>query len=193
MPILEREIPIIGDEYVDMEFGAGALKVTPGHDFNDYELAQKHDLELLNILNKNASMNANAGKYEGLDRYECREQLWRDMQALGMTIKTEPYVTRIPRSQRGGEVVEPMMSTQWYVRIQPLADKAIAAVRDGRVKIVPERFERSTFIGWRISRTGASAASSGGGIASRPGIAKKTATLKAKSMSAAQRRVAMAG
>ena len=101
--------------------------------------------KLLNILNKDASMNANAGKYEGLDRYDCREQLWSDMEAAELTIKTEPYVTRIPRSQRGGEVVEPMMSTQWYVRIQPLADKAIAAVRDGRVKIVPERFEKVYF------------------------------------------------
>ena len=145
VPILEREIPIISDDYVDMEFGAGALKVTPSHDFNDYELAQKHDLQLLNILNKDASMNANAGKYAGLDRYACREQLWSDMEAAGLTIKTEPYVTRIPRSQRGGEVVEPMMSTQWYVRIQPLADKAIAAVRDGRIKIVPERFEKVYF------------------------------------------------
>ncbi len=145
VPILGRVIPIIGDEYVDMEFGAGALKVTPGHDFSDYELAQKHNLELLNILNKDASMNANAGKYAGLDRYVCREQLWRDMDDAGLTIKTEPYVTRIPRSQRGGEVVEPMMSTQWYVRIQPLADKAIAAVRDGRIKIVPERFEKVYF------------------------------------------------
>ena len=83
VPILEREIPIIGDDYVDMEFGTGALKVTPGHDFSDYELAQKHDLKLLNILNKDASMNANAGKYAGLDRYACREQLWSDMEAAG--------------------------------------------------------------------------------------------------------------
>ncbi|MCY3782057.1 MAG: valine--tRNA ligase [Chloroflexi bacterium] len=145
VPILERAIPVIADEHVDMEFGTGALKVTPGHDFDDYELAQRHGLQLLNILNKDASMNANAGKYAGLDRYECREQLWADMDKAGLIIKTEPYTTRIPRSQRGGEVVEPMMSTQWYVRIQPLADKAIAAVRDGRVKIVPERFERVYF------------------------------------------------
>ena len=145
VPILEREIPVIGDDYVDMDFGAGALKVTPGHDFNDYELAQTHGLVLLNILNKDASMNAEAGKYAGMDRYECRERLWSDMAALGLVIKTEPYVTRIPRSQRGGEVVEPMMSTQWYVRIQPLADKAIAAVRDGRIRIVPERFEKVYF------------------------------------------------
>ena len=145
VPILERQIPVIADEYVDMEFGTGALKVTPGHDFNDYELARKHSLATLNILNKDASMNANAGKYAGLDRYDCREQLWSDMAAAGLVIKTEPYITRIPRSQRGGEVVEPMMSTQWYVRIQPLADKAIAAVRDGRIRIVPERFEKVYF------------------------------------------------
>ncbi len=145
VPILEREIPVIADEHVDMEFGTGALKVTPGHDFDDYELGQKHGLTLLNILNKDASMNANAGKYAGLDRYDCREQLWADMDAADLVIKTEAYTTRIPRSQRGGEVVEPMMSTQWYVRIQPLADKAIAAVREGRIKIVPERFEKIYF------------------------------------------------
>ena len=145
VPILQREIPVIGDDYVDMEFGTGALKVTPGHDFNDYALARKHDLPLLNILNQDASMNAKAGKYQGLDRYACREQLWRDMEAARLTIKTEPYVTRIPRSQRGGEVVEPMMSAQWFIRIQPLADRAIAALRDGRVKIVPERFEKVYF------------------------------------------------
>ena len=145
VPILEREIPIIGDEYVDMEFGTGALKVTPGHDFNDYDLAQKHNLELLNILNKDASMNANAGPYAGLDRFECRARLWSDMTAAGLVLKAEPYVTRIPRSQRGGEVIEPIMSTQWYVRIQPLADKAIAAVRDGRIRIVPERYEKVYF------------------------------------------------
>ena len=142
VPILGREIPIIGDSYVDIEFGAGALKVTPGHDFNDYEIAQKHGLALVNILNKDASVNANGGKYAGLDRYECRQRLWSDMEAAGLTIKTEPYLTRIPRSQRGGEVVEPMMSAQWYVRIQPLAEKALAAVRRGDIKIVPPRYEK---------------------------------------------------
>ena len=142
VPILEREIPIIGDDYVDMEFGTGALKVTPGHDFNDYELGQKHGLPLINVLNKDATMNSSAGRYAGLDRYDCRKQLWSDMEAAGLTLKSEPYTTRIPRSQRGGEVVEPMVSSQWYVRIQPLADKAIAAVREGRIKIVPQRFEK---------------------------------------------------
>ncbi len=145
VPMLGREIPIIADDYVDIEFGTGALKVTPGHDFNDYELAQRHGLQLINILNQDASLNANAGDYAGLDRFVCRERLWQDMAAAGLTIKAEPYRTRIPRSQRGGEIVEPMMSTQWYVRIQPLADKALAAVRDGRIKIVPQRFEKVYF------------------------------------------------
>ncbi len=145
VPILGREIPVIGDDSVDMEFGTGALKVTPAHDFNDYEIGQRHKLALVNVLNKDASMNANAGKYAGADRYACRERLWRDMEAAGLTIKTEAYSTRIPRSQRGGEVVEPMMSTQWYVRIQPLAEKAMAAVRDGDIKIVPERYEKVYF------------------------------------------------
>lgn len=145
VPILGREIPVIGDDSVDMAFGTGALKVTPAHDFSDYEIGQRHKLALINVLNKDASMNANAGKYAGMDRYACRERLWRDMEAARLTIKTEAYTTRIPRSQRGGEVVEPMMSTQWYVRIQPLAEKAVAAVRRGDIKIVPERYEKVYF------------------------------------------------
>lgn len=142
VPILGREITVIADEYVDMEFGTGGLKVTPAHDFNDYELAQKHNLQLINILNKDATINSNGEKYAGLDRFECRKQLWADMTEAGLTIKTEPYMTRIPRSQRGGEIVEPMMSTQWYVKIQPLAEKALDAVKNGDIKIVPERFEK---------------------------------------------------
>lgn len=142
VPMIGREIPVIADEYVDMEFGTGALKVTPAHDFNDYELAEKHGLKLVNMLNKDATINSNGGKYAGLDRFECRKQIWQDMTDAGMTIKTQPYTTRIPRSQRGGEIVEPMMSTQWYVKIQPLAEKALEAVRSGDIKIVPERFEK---------------------------------------------------
>lgn len=142
VPILEREIPIIGDAYVDMEFGTGALKVTPGHDFNDYELAQKHDLEMINILNKDASLNNNAGDYAKLDRYEAREKLWADMEAKDLTLKVEDYATRIPRSQRGGEVVEPMLSTQWFVKMDDIAEKALNAVRNGDITIVPERYEK---------------------------------------------------
>jgi len=142
VPMLNREIPVIGDEYVDREFGTGALKITPAHDFNDYEIAKRHDLEMINVLNKDASMNENAGQYAGLDRYECREKLWQDMQAAGMTIKEEDYETTLPISQRGGEVIEPLLSTQWFVKMDDIAAKALKAVRDGSIKIVPERFEK---------------------------------------------------
>jgi valyl-tRNA synthetase len=99
-----RRIPIIADEYVDMEFGTGCLKITPGHDNNDYEIGKRFDLPIISIMNKDASMNSNAGRYEGLGRYECRKQLWADMEEAGLAIKREPYTTRVPRSQRGGEV-----------------------------------------------------------------------------------------
>ena len=142
VPVLNRAIPIIADEYVEREFGTGALKVTPGHDPNDYEIGLRHNLPIINIMNRDASLNENAGPYVGLDRFECRKKLWADMQAAGLTIKTEDIVHVVPRSQRGGEIVEPMMSTQWFLKVQPLAEKAIQVVRDGRIKIVPERFEK---------------------------------------------------
>jgi len=142
VPMLNREIPVIGDEYVDREFGTGALKITPAHDFNDYQIAQRHNLELVNVLNKDATLNENAGQYAGLDRYECRKKLWADMQEAGMTIKEDDYETTLPVSQRGGEVVEPMLSTQWFVKMDDIAAKALKAVQDGDIKIVPERFEK---------------------------------------------------
>jgi valyl-tRNA synthetase len=145
VPILNRPIPVIADEYVDREFGTGALKITPAHDFNDYEIGQRHKLKFINVMNKDATMNAEAGPYQGLDRFACREKLWADMTALGLTIKVEDHMMVVPRSQRGGEVVEPMISTQWFLKIQPLAERALAAVRDGRIKIVPERFEKVYF------------------------------------------------
>ncbi len=145
VPMLNRPIPVIADEYVDREFGTGALKITPGHDPNDYEIGQRHGLPVINILNEDATLNANAGRYAGLDRFEARRRLWADMQAAGLTLKVEPHRHVVPRSQRGGEIVEPMISTQWFVKIQPLAEKAIAAVRDGQIRIVPEHFERVYF------------------------------------------------
>ncbi len=145
VPIQNRRIPVIADEYVDRAFGTGALKITPAHDPNDYTIGQTHKLESINILTKTASMNENAGAYAGLDRFECRKKLWEDMRAAGLVIKEQPYTLNVPRSQRGGEIVEPMISTQWFVKIQPLADKALAAVREGRTKIVPERFTKVYF------------------------------------------------
>jgi valyl-tRNA synthetase len=145
VPILKRPIPVIHDTYVDREFGTGALKITPGHDPADYEIGQRHGLEIVNVLNPDASMNDAAGPYAGLDRFECRRRLWEDMQAAGLTIKTEPYTMQVPRSQRGGEIVEPIVSTQWFVRMAPLAEAGLQAVRSGDIEIVPERFTKVYF------------------------------------------------
>jgi len=142
VPILNRPIPVIQDTYVSMEFGTGALKITPGHDPNDFEIGQRRGLPIINVLNPDVTMNEHAGPYAGLDRYECRRRLWADMEAAGLAIKTEKYVTQVPHSQRGGEVVEPMLSTQWFVRMRPLAEAGLAAVRDGRIVIIPERFTK---------------------------------------------------
>ena len=142
VPVLGREIPVIADDYVDRAFGTGALKITPAHDPNDYAIGQRHRLGFISMLNESAQVNQNGGPYEGLDRYEARKRLWADMVARGLTIKEEPYTLNVPRSQRGGEIVEPMVSTQWFVHIKPLAEKALEAVRDGRITIVPERFTK---------------------------------------------------
>ena len=142
VPILNREIPVIADEYVDQEFGGGALKVTPGHDPNDYAIAQRHGLPIISVLDEAARVNANGGPYQGLDRFEARKRLWEDMRQAGLTIKEEPYTLNVPRSQRGGEIVEPMISTQWFVQIQPLADAALKAVQEEHIRIVPERFTK---------------------------------------------------
>ncbi len=142
VPILGRAIPVIADSYVDMEFGAGALKVTPGHDPNDFEIGKRHNLAIINVMNKDATMNKNAGPYAGLNRFDCRKKLWADMEAEDLTIKTDAHRMQVPRSQRGGEVVEPMVSTQWFVKIKPMAQKGLEAVANGDIKIVPERFTK---------------------------------------------------
>lgn len=166
VPMLNREIPVIADEYVDLEFGTGALKITPGHDPNDYEIGLKHDLEVINILNKDATLNEHAGPYAGMERFEARKKLWADMESAGLTIKTEPYTHIVPVAQRGGELIEPMVSTQWFVRLHDPETKepegpaslALEAVRSGRTQIVPERFTKiwehwlTNIRDWCISR-----------------------------------------
>lgn len=142
VPILGRLIPVIADEQVEREFGGGALKVTPGHDPTDFAIGERHNLPVISILDQAARVNENGGPYAGLDRFEARKKLWQDMQAVGLVIKEEPYTLNVPRSQRGGEIIEPMVSTQWFVRIKPLAEAALQAVREGRVRIVPERFTK---------------------------------------------------
>lgn len=142
VPMLNRPIPVIADDHAQMDFGTGALKVTPAHDFNDYEIAKRHDLPMINILNRDATLNENAGPYAGLDRFVAREKLWQDMQAAGLTVKVESRRMVVPRSQRGGEIVEPMLSYQWFVKMDTIAEKALRAVRNGQIRIVPERFEK---------------------------------------------------
>ncbi|MCB8982257.1 MAG: valine--tRNA ligase [Ardenticatenaceae bacterium] len=140
VPMLNREIPIIADEYVDMAFGTGALKITPGHDPNDFEIGKKHGLEIINVMNRDATMNHQAGPYAEMDRFACREKLWADMDAAGLTLKKENYTLNVPRSQRGGEIIEPLVSKQWFVDAEPMAKMGLRAVHSGRVKIVPDRF-----------------------------------------------------
>ena len=142
VPILNREIPVIADTYVDREFGTAALKVTPGHDPNDYEIGRQHDLQVISMLDKAGYINENGGPYAGLERFECRKRLWEDMRQAGLVIKEEPYTLKVPRSQRGGEIIEPMISTQWFVKIKPLADAALEAVKDGRIRIIPDYFTK---------------------------------------------------
>lgn len=137
-----RSIPIIADEYVDMEFGTGALKITPGHDPNDYAIGQKFDLPIINIMNKDGSLNENAGTYNGLDRFDARDKLWKDMEEEKLTIKVDPHTQRIPRSQRGGEIIEPLVSSQWFVKTEGMGAKALKAVEDGDVEIIPKRFDK---------------------------------------------------
>ena len=142
LPVIGRLVPVIADEAVDREFGTGAVKITPAHDPVDYAVAQRHDLPLINIMHDDMTMNTNAGPYEGQDRYECRENLVRDIREMGDLVKIEPYRHSLGHCQRCATVVEPRISTQWFVRADVLAKPAIEAVREGRVRIVPERFTR---------------------------------------------------
>jgi valyl-tRNA synthetase len=142
VPILGRQIPVISDEYVDREFGTGALKITPGHDPNDFTIGERHHLAVISIMDEAARINANGGPYAGQDRFEARKNMWEDMRQKGLVVKEELYTLNIPRSQRGGEIIEPMVSTQWFVSIKPLAEAGLQAVRDGRIRIVPERFTK---------------------------------------------------
>lgn len=143
LPIIEREIPIIGDEYVEKEFGSGAVKITPAHDPNDFEVGLRHDLPQITVMDESGTMNGAAGKYQGLDRSECRKQIVKDMQDMGVLIKIEDHVHQVGHSERSGAVVEPYLSTQWFVKMKPLAEAAIAAQKTGKgVSFVPDRFEK---------------------------------------------------
>ena len=148
LPVLNREVPLIEDDYVDTSFGTGALKVTPAHDPNDFELGRKHQLETINIMNPDGTMNSLAGPtYEGLDRFECRKKLIRNLKDSGILIKIEDLNHSVGHCYRCRTVVEPYLSKQWFVKVKPLAEPAMKAVRDGSIKIVP-KFWENTYFEW---------------------------------------------
>jgi valyl-tRNA synthetase len=147
LPLAGRRIPIVADAYVDRAFGSGALKVTPAHDPNDFEIGRRHDLPRVVALDVHARMTDAAGRYAGLDRYEARRRIVADLEAAGLLVKVEPHRHAVGHCYRCGTVIEPMVSKQWFVRIKPLAEPALAAVREGRVRIVPEQWEH-TYYNW---------------------------------------------
>ncbi|MCR8629604.1 valine--tRNA ligase [Paenibacillus radicis (ex Xue et al. 2023)] len=148
LPFTGREIPIIGDEYVDQEFGSGAVKITPAHDPNDFEVGRRHDLPQILVMDESGTMNDNAGSYKGLDRFECRKQIVADMKESGVLVKIEDHLHQVGHSERSGAVVEPYLSTQWFVKMKPLAEQAIEAQNSNKgANFVPDRFEKS-YLHW---------------------------------------------
>ncbi|MGE6515402.1 valine--tRNA ligase [Lysinibacillus sphaericus] len=149
LPIIGREIPIVADDYVDMEFGTGVVKMTPAHDPNDFEVGNRHHLERILVMNEDGTMNELAGKYNGMDRFECRKQIVADLQEAGVLINIEEHMHSVGHSERSGAVVEPYLSAQWFVKMQPLADASLALQQDeeGKVNFVPARFE-NTYSRW---------------------------------------------
>ncbi|MFD3158746.1 valine--tRNA ligase (plasmid) [Haloimpatiens sp. FM7330] len=147
LPLVDREICIIGDDYVDIEFGTGAVKITPAHDPNDFEIGKRHNLPQIRVLDYEGKINELGGKYKGLDRYEARKQIVKDLDELGLLVKVEPHIHNVGTHDRCGTVVEPIISKQWYVKMKSLAKPAIEAVRNGDIKFIPQRFDK-TYFNW---------------------------------------------
>ena len=148
LPLCDREIPIIADDYVDPEFGTGCVKITPAHDFNDYEVGKRHDLPVINILTVDAAINENAPQaYRGLDRFDARKQIVRDMESAGLLDKIEDHKLKVPRGDRSGVIIEPYLTNQWYVAVESLAKPAIEAVENGDIEFVPKNWE-NTYFSW---------------------------------------------
>ena len=145
LPLMERQLPVIRDEFVDPEFGTGIVKVTPAHDPNDFAAGKKHGLPFITVLGEDATINENGGVYQGIPRYEARKKIVADLQALGLVEKIEDYTNNVGLSQRSGQIVEPRVSTQWFVRTKPLAGPSIEAVESGRMEIVPDVWRRNYF------------------------------------------------
>ncbi|MTV48064.1 valine--tRNA ligase [Heliobacillus mobilis] len=147
LPILNREIPVVADEYVDPSFGTGVVKITPAHDPNDFEVGLRHHLPQISVMTKEAMMNEEAGPYSGMERYECRKQIVKDLESQGYLVKVDEHVHAVGQCYRCDTVVEPMVSPQWFVRMKPLAEPAMEVVKDGRMTFIPERFTK-IYLGW---------------------------------------------
>ena len=148
LPIVNKEIPVVADDYVEMDFGTGAVKMTPAHDPNDFEVAQRHNLEIITVTNDDGTMNENAGRFNGMDPMECRKAVVEELEKLGLLVKVEDYSHNVGFCYRHGKTpVEPRLSEQWFVRMKPLAEPAIQAVREGKTKFVPDRFSK-TYYNW---------------------------------------------
>ncbi|MGE5678794.1 MAG: valine--tRNA ligase, partial [Pseudomonadota bacterium] len=142
LPLMDKEIPIIADEYVDMEFGTGAVKITPAHDPNDFEVGMRHNLPMPRVMNDDGTINGLGGKYKGMDRYEARKLIVKDLEELGLLVKVKDHEHNVGHCQRCNTTIEPILSKQWFVKMKPLAEPALEVVRDGRVKFVPDRFSK---------------------------------------------------
>ena len=147
LPIMNREIPIVGDEYCEIGFGTGAVKMTPAHDPNDFEVGLRHNLEVIRVIADDGTINENGGPYNGMDRYECRKAIVKDLEERGYLVKVEPYNHNVGTCYRCHNDVEPLISAQWFVKMEPLAKEAIRVVQDGTIRFVPERFTK-TYINW---------------------------------------------
>jgi valyl-tRNA synthetase len=150
LPLLNRQVPIIADDYVDKEFGSGAVKITPAHDFNDFELGRRHGLEQINIFDESGVVNENGGPYQGQERYEARANVIADLENLGLLEKIDDYANAVGECYRCKTVIEPYLSLQWYVKVGPLAEEAIQAVQQGRTRIVPQQWEK-TYFDWMFN------------------------------------------
>ncbi|RUQ91488.1 valine--tRNA ligase [Legionella septentrionalis] len=146
LPLCDRTIPIIADEYVEKDFGSGCVKITPAHDFNDHEIGKRHDLPSINILTKKATINSHApAKYQGLDRFVAREQIIRDLEEAGLLVKVEPHKLKVPRGEKSNVIIEPLLTEQWYVKTKPLAEPAIEAVKKGEIRFIPDNWSKTYF------------------------------------------------
>lgn len=165
VPLVNRIIPVIEDDYVDIEFGTGCLKVTPAHDVNDYMLGEKYNLPSIDIFNDNGTLSEAAGLYVGMDRFDVRKQIEQDLQAAGLLEKVEAYTNKVGFSERTNVAIEPKLSMQWFLKMQHFADMALPPVMNDELKFYPAKYKNTYKTGWKISKTGVSAASFGGDIA----------------------------